>query len=183
MLRRERVNYNRINTNGNLNSGGSRTTNTSPCKSILRADSSSALPRRNVMFDEENVKTTSKRKEAREWCDKGFACLGDDDHDGFLKCIDTAISIDSRYAYPWNLKGVMYAENLSKFEEAIEFYEKALSIDPYYVDAWSNKEFPKKNTTFFFTSKFCAFFFIVWGRLCIANVEKRRRSKNMLSTG
>jgi tetratricopeptide (TPR) repeat protein len=33
----------------------------------------------------------------------------------------------------------MYAENLQRFEEALECYDKALGIDPYYVDAWNNK--------------------------------------------
>jgi len=35
----------------------------------------------------------------------------------------------------------MYADNMNMFAEALEFYNKALALDPNYVDAWNNKGF------------------------------------------
>jgi len=83
----------------------------------------------------------AKEKKARELCDQAFAELGEGNQEGFLSCIENAINADERFAYPWNLKGVMYADNLDKFEEALECYKKALLLDPNYVDAWNNKGF------------------------------------------
>jgi len=56
-------------------------------------------------------------------------------------CIENSIKTDERYAYPWNLKGVMFAENMNQFEDALVCYDKAILIDPNYVDAWNNKAF------------------------------------------
>jgi len=40
--------------------------------------------------------------------------------------------------YGWRNKGAIFKE-LKKYDEALQYYDKAIEIDPNYANAWVNK--------------------------------------------
>ena len=60
---------------------------------------------------------------------KGKTLLMEGDFEQALSCFEQAILLDQKNAELWNLKGAAL-RSLGRYDEALEFYNTALELDP-----------------------------------------------------
>ncbi len=53
------------------------------------------------------------------------------------KVINRTISLDPKYAVPWNSLGNLYQDHLSRYEDSEAAYRKAMELDPKYAYPWN----------------------------------------------
>ena len=68
---------------------------------------------------------------------EGFELLYKKDYQGAIMCLQKAIELDPKFAYPWNNMGYAYY-GLGNYNKAIECYHKAIELDPDYSHPWNN---------------------------------------------
>ncbi len=55
-----------------------------------------------------------------------------------MTLLQQAIEIEPDFSSAFNELGIC-AENLNKFDDAVNYYAKAVSCDPFHADAWFNR--------------------------------------------
>jgi len=75
---------------------------------------------------------------AKYWLNKAVEYSSNytyDNHDLALKCINKSIAINNSDPVAWTRKGII----LRNGNESIDCFDKAIKLDPSYIDAWKNK--------------------------------------------
>ncbi len=84
------------------------------------------------------LEVTGPALEARELMDKGYSLTELSRLQEALQAYDSAISLQTDYAWAWARKG-RTLRLLGRYEEALECYNQALEIQPRYAFAWTGK--------------------------------------------
>ncbi len=64
--------------------------------------------------------------------------VDDGDYQQAATMLHKAVEISPKFCKAFNELGICY-ENLNKNDDAVAFYEKAITVDPTHADAWFNK--------------------------------------------